>query len=84
MHDIHRELVLRHARALEEHLREYLRTHRTTRLDIVVDLGELRMATDNESGFFRRADSPLYEIRVHRDIRIRQKLPCGWRAPLPD
>jgi hypothetical protein len=84
IHDVIRESVRRHNQAIENHIRQHIRNNRTTRLDIEVVMGEMRYETADGGPFFRRSDSASYEIRMYRDIGIRQKLPIGFRPPLPD
>ncbi len=69
---------------LEKYIRTYLRTHRTTRMDIVlIDYGTTYQTPDS-GGFFLRQDTSGYVVRVIRNVQIIQKLPESFRPNLPD
>lgn len=68
-----------HNEAVERFIRDYIKSHRTCRLDVVLVLGELRYMPP-----IRMAERDAYEVRFYREVGIRQKLPCSWRPMLPD
>lgn len=86
--DIVDELI-RHLHAgMERELRNYLRKHRTTRLHIELifpeaGLPSLQEGADREV-FLREMDRDAYSMFCKSEFYIRQKIPVGWRAPLPD
>ena len=80
---ITRELVRNHNQDLEAHLRQYLRTHRTTRLDIEVVLGEFEFFTHGDAAFTYNLRQRSYQCEVKRDVHIKQRLPERWRPALP-
>lgn len=84
INDLLRESICRHYQDLERCVRRYIRDNRTTRLDFEVDVGELKIAECDGSVFFRVERANKYQANLTREVRFRQKLPCGWRAPLPD
>lgn len=68
---------------VERFIRDYLKSHRTTRLDIELVTSEFRIASHDDAVFMLRADADQYEVRCYRDVGIRQRLPCKWRPALP-
>lgn len=78
------ESIRRHNQSVEAFIRSYLRENRTTRLDIELVVDELRLASCDEQLFLLRPDRDVVEIRMHRNVGIRQKLPRSFRPPLPD
>jgi hypothetical protein len=83
--DIVHELVRRNNAALERAIGDYIRSNRTTRLDIelVWPHGPM-LIEDDRTCFFRPIDRDAYTVRCRSEFYIRQKTPRAWRAPLPD
>jgi len=84
--DLISELIRRNHACVEREVRNYIRAHRTTRLDIELAFhqGSPFIAEDDGFIFFRSNKRDSFEVRICSEFEIRQKQFCGWRAPLPD
>ena len=73
-------------RQIERYIRDYIKTHRTCRLDIQLNDYGTRYESVDRSPFFIRAGGAddKYEMRIVRDVQIVQKLPESFRPALPD
>lgn len=81
--EIVRKSVRDYHSRVERFIRDYLRTHRTTRLDIALVTGEPTYRVGDGGELFCRTNDGKYEVQVHRDVGIRQRLPVSFRPNLP-